>query len=264
MIPMPSIMKSALVTLIFTIIIFSCYEWYLRSSKYIISYDDNDGALFADIRRKVYKPQDKTTIFTGSSRIKFGLDLDTWEKETGEIPLQLANVGSSGLMILKDLADDPAFTGKVLIDVTEPAHFDLNGRFNRRPLERIDYYKNETYAQRWSFFINDFLESNLIFLDKENFSLSSHLKKIPYPKREGKREFAPYPVDFGRVSRGRQESMEINFTSDTSQIKHMTGVWLDVIKGSNKRAQTPIHQIDSIINAYKTSIDKIKCFLVCL
>jgi hypothetical protein len=254
---MPSPLKSLLITLLATSVLFGCYEWYLRQSRYIVSYDD-EGGLFADIRRKIYQPADQATILTGSSRIKFGLDLETWQKETGEAAIQLANVGSSGMLILQDLAEDEAFTGKVLIDVTESTHFDLAGRSNRRPQEKIDYYKKETIAQRWSFLLNDLLESGLVFLDKENFSLSAHLKKIPFPKREGKMEFPPYPTDFGRISRGRQESMEINFTSDTAQIGQMKNVWLGITSFSSKMAETPQAQVDSVIMLYKSSIEKIE------
>jgi hypothetical protein len=254
----PNITKAFLICVIATTAIFACYESWLRHQRYIISYDDDGGELFADIRRKIYLPQEKATVFLGSSRMKFDLDISTWAQLTQETGVMLANVGSSPLLILKDLADDEKFSGKVLIDITEGSFFDLSGRSNRRPSEKLDYYKKETIAQRWSFFVNDVLESKLIFLDKENFSLSSMLKKIDMPKREGKTEFPPYPVDFGRVDRNRRETMEINFTSDTAQINQMKNVWLSTMKANEKRAETPQTQIDSIIHIAVESIKKIE------
>ncbi len=255
---MAPIIKAFVITLIATTIIFGCYEWFLRSHNYTISYDDEGGTLFADIRRKVYMPKDKATVMLGSSRMKFDLDIDTWKENTGETAIQLANVGSSPILILRDLAEDPKFAGKVIIDVTPSAFFDLKGNMSRRPKEKIEYYKKETIAQRWSFHINDLLESQLVFLDKENFSLSSILKKSEiFPNREGKKEFPPYPTDFGRVTRERQELLGYNFMHDTAQINQMTRVWTETTLKSDKRASTPQKQIDSLIFVYKENIQKI-------
>lgn len=255
---MAPIIKASIITIFSTIFIFGCYEWYLRSHNYIISYDDEGGALFADIRRNIYMPKDEATVMLGSSRMKFDLDIDTWKTKTRETVVQLANVGSSPMLILKDLADDPKFSGKVIIDVTPTAFFDIKGNMSRRPKEKIEYYKKETIAQRWSFHINAILESKLIFLDKENFSLSSILKKSSlFPQRPGKKEFPPYPVDFGRVTRERQELLGYNFMNDTSQINQMTRVWTNITSMSDKRATTPQPQIDSLIYVYKENIQKI-------
>ena len=82
------------------------------------SFDDN-RALWAYTRAKVYEPKDRATVFIGSSRIKFDLDIPTWEQLTGDHAVQLACVGSSPAPVLRDLANDPDFKGRLIIDVTE-------------------------------------------------------------------------------------------------------------------------------------------------
>lgn len=44
-------------------------------------------------------PPDKSTVFIGSSRIKFDLDIDTWEGITGDHAIQLACVGSTPIPV---------------------------------------------------------------------------------------------------------------------------------------------------------------------
>jgi len=52
------------------------WEGYLRSKGHAITYDEGKE-LWADKRARVYESPDKTTVFIGSSRIKYDLDIDT-------------------------------------------------------------------------------------------------------------------------------------------------------------------------------------------
>ena len=93
-------------------------ELRLRSQGLKVDYDDNP-ALWADKRRKAINlPADKATVFIGSSRIKYDLDINTWRKLTGDEPVQLAMEGNSPLPIMDDLAADEKFKGKLVVDVT--------------------------------------------------------------------------------------------------------------------------------------------------
>ncbi len=53
------------------------WEIHLRNQGNKISYDDNE-ALWSDKRAMVYQAIDKATVFAGSSRIKYDLDIPTW------------------------------------------------------------------------------------------------------------------------------------------------------------------------------------------
>jgi hypothetical protein len=108
------LLKAGILTLVVVTLFLGGWEVYCRSQGFETFYDDND-ALWADKRAKVYAPSDKATVFIGSSRIKFDLDIPTWEKIAGEEAIQLAIVGSSPRPVLEDLANDENFKGKLLI-----------------------------------------------------------------------------------------------------------------------------------------------------
>lgn len=82
-----SLAKAGILTVVLVAAAVISWELYVRSKGYDTSYDD-DPALWSDKRKRVYEPMDKSTVFIGSSRIKFDLDIDTWETMTGDLPVQ--------------------------------------------------------------------------------------------------------------------------------------------------------------------------------
>src|ERR1700722_5181002 len=140
--------KAGILMLILVTTSVASWELYVRHKGFDTSYDDG-GPLWSDKRAMVYEPADKATIFIGSSRIKFDVDIDTWQSITGDHAIQLACVGSSPLPQLNDLAADSNFKGKLIIDVTEILFFTTTS--DKTPDENIKYYKNRTPAQRASF-----------------------------------------------------------------------------------------------------------------
>ena len=117
-----SLAKAALLAFLIVLLAIAGWEFYLRKQGNAVSYDDMKE-LWADKRAMVYEPSDKATVFIGSSRNKFDLDVKTWEKMTGEKVVQLAIEGTCPLPVLSDLANDPKFKGKLMIDVTEGLFF---------------------------------------------------------------------------------------------------------------------------------------------
>ena len=150
----PNFKKAGILTLVLVITSLACWEIYLRSRGYPISYDD-DASLWSTKRIEVYQPADASTVFIGSSRIKFDLDIPTCENMTGDKVVQLSMVGTSPRPFLDDLADDKKFKGKLIIDVTEGSFFGRNKkRTEKTSLEFEDFYKKWTPAQRFSAYIN--------------------------------------------------------------------------------------------------------------
>ncbi|MBK8702079.1 MAG: hypothetical protein IPN29_21910 [Saprospiraceae bacterium] len=249
--------KAAIMVLSLTTILIGGYEYYLRHLGHTISFDDSES-LFADKKRKIYLPIDEATVFTGSSRMKYDLNTSVWRQLTGETPIQLANVGSSPIPILKALAADTMFKGKLIMDVTEGLFFDMSGRGFRRPQKCLDFSKNETPAQRFSFHLNTFLESGLVFLDKDNFALSALLEHLPIPPRPGKMDFPKYPTEFELMNFDRQNMMTDRFVdTDTAGVKMMQDIWLQIAKMGDKAPPTPVHVIDSFLLDVKKHTDLI-------
>ncbi|CAN5256248.1 hypothetical protein BH09BAC2_BH09BAC2_00290 [soil metagenome] len=260
--------KSFILTIVCVLLFFTAWELYLRQKGINISYDDGKE-LWSDKRAMVYEPADEATVFIGSSRNKYDLDIATWQSQTGNHAIQLAIEGNSPLPVLDDLANDKKFKGNLIVDVTEILFFSTSPRNTSTPKERIEYYKKRTPAERFSFGVNHFIESKLVFLDKNNFSLNVLLDKIPVKKRKG--VFAlpcECPMDFGRVTFDRQNVMTDKFLSDSNLQNQVKGLWDFYRKmgppipppgpGLDSFLTVARNQQDSILATVKTAVDKIK------
>src|SRR5258708_38714678 len=137
--PANNLFKAAILTALLVVIVIGGWEIYLRHSGITISYD-NGKELWADKRAMVYEPSDKATVFIGSSRITFDLDIDTWTKITGRHAIQLATEGSSPVPTLEDLGNDPRFKGKLVVDVTKGLFFSPAGEGGGPQGKNRNYY----------------------------------------------------------------------------------------------------------------------------
>jgi hypothetical protein len=233
------------------------WEWRLRSQKIPIDYDDN-ASLWADKRKKaVNLPADKATVFIGSSRIKYDLDIETWRKMTDDEPVQLAMEGNSPLPILDDLANDERFKGKLVVDVTEGLFFSGNPGNLSDPAKNISFYKKETPSEKASFRLNHGLESQFLFLDRDYFSINAFLDRQPIPRRPGVFVMPLFPKEFGRNSFDRQRVMMDVFMTDTNLQNQVTGNW-KFFASISKEPPASGKKLDSFFTAVKKACDKIK------
>ena len=252
-----SFTKAGILMLIIVLAFFVSWELFLRNKGIRISYDD-DESLWADKRAMVYEPADKATVFIGSSRNKFDLDIATWQKLTGDHAIQLAIEGNSPLPILDDLATDDKFKGKLVIDVTEGLFFSTAPPTITKPAQRIAYYKKRTPAQRFSFLVNHQLEDRFVFLNKDHLSLSALLDYLPIKKRPG--VFAlpnGCPQDFNPSNFDRQDIMTDRFEKDTLLQNQVKGLW-NFYRSISKDPPPNPAKTDSIIATIRKDIDKIK------
>lgn len=252
-----NLLKAGILTLILVTLSIAGWEFYLRNKGINIAYDDGKE-LWSDKRAKVYEPSDKATVFIGSSRNKYDLDIDTWRSLTGEEPIQLAFEGASPLPILDDLANDPKFKGKLIIDVTEGLFFGLSSPNGSRVRDGIKYYKEQTPAQKFSFKVNHILESQLVFLDRDYFSLNSLLERTGVPPRYGVYGGPDFPMEFGRVTFDRQDKMTDRFVADTNLQNKVKGIWGSFAKLASTMPRLAPAQEDSIITTVKNDVDKIR------
>jgi hypothetical protein len=248
--------KAGLLSLFLVIAFFVSWEFYLRNKKVNVAFDDGP-ALWSHKRGLVYQPAYKATVFIGSSRIKYDLDIDTWRKRTGEDAVQLAMEGSSPLPALDDLAADKDFKGKLVIDVTEGLFFSSNPRNFDDPNRNIAYYKDLTPAKKFSFKLNKGVESKLVFLDRDNYSLTAFLDKLRVPNRPGVFAMPIFPMEFGRTSFDRQALMTDEFVKDTSLQRRVTNIW-EFFRSVNKTPPASGALLDSFFIAIKNNVDKIR------
>jgi hypothetical protein len=250
-------LRAGLLTLLLLSACVISWERYWRSKGFPVAYND-DNALWAHKRSQVYRPASSSTVFIGSSRIKFDLDIPTWERITGEKAIQLSMVGTSPRPLLQDLADDQNFKGKLIIDVTEPLFFMRNrGRAEKSAHEGIGYYKKQTPSQRVSGVLDRTLESTFVFLEENAFGLNALLSDMQVPNRKGVFSFPVFPKEFEMMSEDRQAFMTDRFLKDTALQNWQTRNW--TMLGALDR--TPAIKGDSLTAVFKeikTAIDKIK------
>ena len=212
--------------------------------------------LWADKRARVYDPADKATVFIGSSRIKYDLDIHTWRALTGKDAIQLANVGSSPRAVLTDLANDTNFKGNVIVDVTEGTFFSEFAFYDGSTNKKIAYFHQRTPTQRFSFQVNHVLESQFVFLDQDYFSINGMLDNLPIPPRQGVFPGLYFPMGFTLVNYDRQNIMTPDFVADTNQHNAVRGIWAYGL--SQPFVPLSKEKLDGIFNSVKRDVDKIK------
>jgi len=256
--PKDNFVKAGLLTLLLSFGLVLSYELWLRQRGYSVSFDD-DERLWANQRSRVYQPTDEAVVFIGSSRIKFDLDIPTWEKETGTKAVQLAMVGSNPRPLLHDLAEDKNFKGRLIVDVTEVLFFNNAPPFQERPSKGISFYKKETPSEKLSFKCNEMLESNLVLLDKDYFSANAYLSRFHLKNRNGVNDNGPlpFPWEFDLTQYDRQSKMHDRFVSDTNLQNQVRMIWASLGRAMKSPPPSPA-QLDSVLTAVKADIDKIK------
>jgi len=250
-------LKAAILTAVLVIVFIIGWEWRLRSQGMPISYDDGPS-LWANKRAMVYKPSGEATVFIGASRIKYDLDIPTWEKLTGNKAIQLAIEGESPLPVLDDLAADEKFKGNLVVDVTEGLFFTCDPNNLSNPKKHISFFKKQTPSEKASFQLNHLLESQFVFLDKHYFSLSGYLSELPFHNRAGVFTMPnDFPIEFSRKTFERQSWMNEKFTKDTSLQKKVTGLWL-FFDSINEEKPVEGAKFDSLLQTITADVQKIR------
>ncbi len=256
--PEKTLSRAAMLMALLVLAVIGSWELYLRWTGLPLDYDDGKE-LWSDKRAKVYDDPGKTTVFIGSSRIKFDLDIDTWKKMTGREAVQLSIVGSTPMPILRDLGNDTNFRGKLVVDVTEPLFFNNDSAEVQKPDLYVAYYKHRTPAQRASFELNHLLESRLLFLDQESFSLNAELdKKVKLPNRPGVFVFPDFPDDFGRTTFQRQSYMTDKFVADTTLQHQVQNIWLFLMHSGGHDAAPKEDPVPIVLRSVQNAVNKIR------
>jgi hypothetical protein len=249
-------LKTALLTLTVSALLVTGWELFWRAKGYKPTFND-DKNLWAAKRKAVYQPRENATVFIGSSRIKFDLDLPEWRKLTGEDAVQLALVGTSPIEVLKDLAADEKFNGKLVVDVTEGLFFSQNPVFHKLAKEATAFYKMQTVSEKISSQLNFLLEAKLAFLEERRFSLNTLLNDLEIPNRPGVFSFPSFPKGFEWTTADRQTYMSDMFLNSREDVKRQTDIWRILIMGD----KTPVVQGEALVSIFKEikqAVDKIK------
>jgi hypothetical protein len=249
--------KASILTITIVIAFVIAYELYWRNRGFIPAFND-DKVLWAAQRKKIYQSREAATIFIGSSRSRFDIDIPTWELLTGEDAVQLAFGGTSPRPILHNLARDEQFKGKVVVDIAEQIFFFVDSiRAERAAQEAIGYHEGETPAQSVSAAINFFLESNLVLLEEGKFGLTALLGEIEVKNRPGIFVRPSFPKEFSMLTFERQSKFTPMFLASPAlqqvqleaRAKGLANVKIKRVEGK---------QLEVFLKEIKKSIDKIR------
>ncbi len=166
--------------LVMLAIMLAGWELYWRAYGVTPGYRNSDGQWIVQ-RRRIDAGEGDKTVLIGASRILFDTSLPVWEKVTGKRPIQLALEGTSPVPIMENLADDPNFTGRLVVDVSPDILF--TGFKYRGSV--LPYLRDQTPSQRVGDWLSmTFLESHFAFYDPD-YSLATVVRRQPLPLRAG-------------------------------------------------------------------------------
>ncbi|MBF6025089.1 hypothetical protein [Lysobacter niastensis] len=166
--------------LVLFLLLMGAWEWKWRAFGATPGYRNSDGA-WAEQRRRIDSGEGGGTVLIGDSRMLFDVQLAQWEAATGDRPIQLALEGTSAVPVLEDLAQDPAFTGRLLVGVAPDLFF---SGFAYRG-SAIGHFHKQGPSQRSGHWLSKrLLEPYFAFYDPD-FALPVVVRRQPWPLRPG-------------------------------------------------------------------------------
>jgi hypothetical protein len=226
------------------VVLTACWEWYWRAYGVQAGLANTDG-LWAIERRRIDQGEGDATVLLGSSRLYFDVQVPVWEHLEGRRPVQLSFEGTTPLPALADLADDPKFTGRVLVGVAPDiffSGFEFHGT-------AVRYTHKESPSQRIGQWLSmHFIEPYLAF-DDPDFALRTVLARQPWPKRPG-REWDDSVRKLAVIDSVRNMHMWSKVETDAAYRGLARNIWREVFVPSpadpspEEARKTVLEQID--------------------
>jgi hypothetical protein len=213
----------------------------------------NSFSLWAMQRRRIDQGEGAATVVISDSRLFFDLQLPVWEKLDGKRPIQLGLEGTTALIFLEDLADDPKFTGRLLVGIAPQVFFGGHGY----RAGALKYFKRESPSQRIGQWLSvHLIEPSFAFYDPD-FALETVLERQAWPERPGRtwrmevRKLAVTEAD-------RNTYMWDKVENDPDYRALMREIWLrDLAPGDDdpppaKEQENAMKQIERAVKAVHT------------
>lgn len=216
--PSKSLGFAAWIGAIVMVVLMSGWEMYWRSEGSVPSYRNSEG-LWAIQRRRIDNGEGDKTVIAGSSRAYFNMQLDVWERESGERPIQLALEGTSPVKLMEGLAEDEDFTGTLLVGVA-PGPFFGGGGYRAKAFQR---YEQESPSQWLGQQISMFVEPYLAFYHHD-YSLFTVINRQDLKNREGV-EFEPDVRRLATYGKDRAARLYWKVEQDAEYARIAQDIW---------------------------------------
>jgi hypothetical protein len=201
-------------------------EWQLARKGYIATLSLHQG-LWARQRNLLSKASPGQTVVIGSSRIKFGFDLEEWARQSDNSkPFMLAWPGGCPRPSLHDLAEDGTFEGKVICGYTPGLFFCSNDdHFALRTKPLADYAQRWGPAEKTSQMLRLLLEPRLrILLQTEVSPIEVARSRLALGRRAGTIPTPRLPA-FAFITQDNRTRIHDWFLTDVTTRKQVTGAW---------------------------------------
>lgn len=244
--PRPPLGRSGWLALVVAILLMAGWEGWVRAQGVTPSYRNSDG-LWAEQRRRIDHGDGDGWVFSGSSRTLFNLQLAVWQRLHGERPIQLALEGSSPVTVMEQLAEDPDFTGTLLVGVA-PSLFFSGYEFRRRAMDR---YLEETPTQWFGQNVSLMIEPFLAFYNFD-YALPVILRRQPLAPRDGV-DFKLEVRKLANMERDRNTRMWDRVILDQDYRRLATEIWSQFMQ---PLAELPPAAREGILASREKQIDR--------
>lgn len=251
---------SLLVTAVLSLTILGSWEAYWRTKpEYYKAYLEDSKYLWAKERAKVELTSSEGIILLGSSRSGYDFNTHAWKNAQGKMPINLAVNGQNPGPYFNDIVNNTSFNGTLIISITTVACFWPKEESWGVGEQWIDFYNNQTYAQKLGEFISKPLQRNLVMLSKaasyNDLDLKAFLNRIQLGNRIEDADIKL--INFGYNDEDRNLYMFDRMTKDAKYRKEITDAW-DRVLPTVPDYETIKEGIPGIINVYKTLAEKFK------
>jgi hypothetical protein len=211
--------RIAAAALAMLLLMLGAWEWRWRAFGATPSIRNTD-ALWAIQRRRIDNGEGGATVLVGDSRIFFNLQLPVWERLDGKRPIQLSFEGTSPLRFMEDLAADPKFTGRLLVNIAPVMFFEEFGRH----AAALAYYAHESPSQRVGQWLSMRLIEPVVAFDDPEFALAAVIERLPWPDRPGKPMLAE-PRKISMLEADRSAHLWSKVETDAEYRAAVRAVW---------------------------------------
>lgn len=245
--PLPELGRAGWLALGLALVLLSGFESWVRFGQGVTPSFRNSDGLWAEQRRRIDRGEGDGWVIVGSSRALFDLQLDVWERLDGRRPIQLALEGTSPVAVLEDLAEDPDFTGRLIVGVAPGLFF--SGFEYRR--SAIDRYREETPSQWFGQKASLLVEPWLAFYDFD-YALPTILRRQPLSGREGV-EFEMEVRKLMNMERDRNARLWSRLETDPAYRELARRIWAD---GWKPLAELPAERRERILQARERQLER--------
>jgi hypothetical protein len=228
--------------LVLAVLLLAAWEWHWRAFGVLPTYRNSDGE-WAMQRRRIDAGEGNKTVLIGSSRVLFDVQLPVWEKIDGERPIQLALEGTSSVPVLEDLADDPKFTGRLLVGVAPELFF---SGFAYRG-KAIAFYHKQSPSQRIGNWLSMHLLEPYLAFDGSDFALATVVRRQDWPLRPGMKPHTS--VRELRVSDAdRNTHMWIKVETDPTYRALVRSIWTENLNAPPPPEMDTPAKVDKVVD----------------